>query len=341
MTKKQKIGLVTAVAVFLLVAVIGLLTLSGAQEIVISEFNGKKVLLGDYDCFIEFNRRIAMRDSRDFIARSLKYSHYLAKQNVKLTDEDIAKALEKLEKEYFEEENFADYYIPIAKSAKMEYNSFRESLTCYAACVAVTELFEDYAKSEYEKQDKESENYISELDSFVYSLEKEAMKEEAKIVTSFNDSKNEFGVSNYEKHYECFVGLVGETSKFESIRSITLYIGIDKRYGREADISQLEAYLDTIYSGIKRIEGYEGILNDMGASDFEFWIQAKKFYRNVYVYEQLTQDYFASRFQLKKTAGTLPEGVTTLEEYAAYILIDTVLMCKVVNTDFEWNRNQK
>ncbi len=342
MNKKQRIGVIAAVAILLFAVVVGVFTFSGAQEIVISEFNGKKVLLGDYDCFIEFNRRITLRDNRNFIAKSLKYSYYLAKRDVKLTDADIDKAFAELLKEYSSnEEIFTDYYIPIAKSAKIEYNSFRESLRYYAAAVAVTELFNNYAKGEFEKQDKDAEGYISELDSFVYSLEKEALKEEASIVTSFSDAQNAHGVSNYEKHYEAFIGLAGEISKFETVQSITLYIGIDKLYGKEADMTQLEAYLVTIYSGLTKIDGYEGILNDMGSSDFELWSEAKKFYRNVYVYEQLTQDYFASRFQLKKTAGTLPEGVTTLEEYTAYILIDTALMCKVVNTDFEWNRNQK
>ncbi len=341
MLKKQKIAVVAVIAVFILVLTVGFFAFSGTNEIIIAEFSGKKVLLGDYDCFIEFNRRIEIREKRDYILKSLKLSHYLAKKEVRITEEDINKAYAELAKEYFgEKENFTDYYIPIAKSAKIDYNSLKESLRYYAGAVAATNAFKNYAKAQFEAQDKTADDYNPELDGFTFALEKEAVKEQAAIVTSFAESKNEFGVSNYEKHYDCFVAFAAAASKFETVQSIALYKGIDELYGKEADITELEAYLETIFGGIRRIDGYEGILTDMNATEFEFFAQARKFYRNVYVYEQLTKGYFSEKYHLKKTAGTLPEGVETLEDYAAYILIDTALKCKVVTTDFEWN-NQK
>ena len=309
-------------ALALLIALFLSLSLFAAcgGDTVIASFKGNKIYLGEYADFIEFGRRLDLYEKRAAVENGLRCAAYLEKQGAEISDGDVATALRSLENVYFEGDAFAPYYKEVADAFGADRAAFRKSLKSYAAAVAAADKF-----------------------ASLYGENAAAVKEvadiKATVVVSEKNASTINGVSNFEADYNAFFGFSAACRKYETVKAIALYFGVDREYGKNADLTELESYYNTVYASLSKTVGYAAVLHDMDISENALRASSKGYYKNVFVYEKLASDYFADQYQLKKSAGTLPAGVTTPEEYAAYVLLETAADCKVENVSFKWQKS--
>ena len=309
----------TAVIALALVLLLTLFAACGGDA-VIATYKGRKIYLGEYADFIEFCRRLDIYEKRLDVENGLRYASYLSKKGVEITEGDVATALRPLENEYFEGDAFDSVHKEIAEKAGAGLSSFKASLSKYAAALAAAKKFDSLYGEDA-------------------AARKEALSETATVVTSKESAAVVNGVSNLDSDYSAFFAFSAACRKYQTVKAVALYFGIDRDYGKYADLTDLESYYNTVFASLSRTAGYRAVLKDMDISEDALRLSAKGYYKNVFTYEKLTSGYFADQFQLKKSAGTLPSGVSTLEEYAAYILIETASGCKVENVSFKWQKS--
>lgn len=320
--------------VFVVILTVLALVLSscGSSKGVIAEFRGKKIMLSDYNLLIDFNARLCEEEFKQYILDALRFASFLESKNVKISNEQFENAELEIKKEYFYENSLLEDYLEIANSAKIDYNILKTSLKYYSRCLAARKEFYEYANSTFVMPDNAEESEDILRTRHIEALEAEAKKQEVSIKTSGTSSIN--GVYDVESVYLAATAFSVALNKANTVKAISLYYGINFLYGKNADLTTQAAYLETIKDSLKTISGIEVILKEMQVDFDSFFNNAQNYYKNVFVYEQLTQKFFEEEYHLKKTAGVLPKEVESYENYVEYILLLTASECKINLEEF-------
>ena len=131
----------TALLALVLVLLLSLFAACGGDT-VIATYKGRKIYLGEYADFIEFNRRLDLYEKRAAVENGLRFASYLSKKGVTVTDGDVATALRPLENKYFEGDAFASFYKDVAAVNGADLQTFKKALKNYAAAIAAAAKFE-------------------------------------------------------------------------------------------------------------------------------------------------------------------------------------------------------